>query len=104
MFKVGQKVVCIDAIVSARNGETIPKVGSVYTVREFHGCDSIRLVEIVNTPRQYYNAFGECSFYTYKFKPLQEERGTATIEDFINVKQTNEITFYNWGIKWLVHI
>ena len=95
MFKVGQKVVCIDAIVSARNGETIPKVGSVYTVREFHGCDSIRLVEIVNTPRQYYNAFGECSFYTYKFKPLQEERGTSTIEDFINIKQTNEITFYN---------
>lgn len=56
MFKVGQKVVCInDAfnLMDCYDWEKLPVKGEIYTIREFVGNNHIRLVEIVNRAGYY---------------------------------------------------
>jgi hypothetical protein len=68
MFKVGQKVVCInDSGFSHQYGEQVPVLGRSYTVRAVVG-PCIRLREIVNVPQRYAGGTVECSFTATRFK------------------------------------
>lgn len=67
MFKLGQKVVCVDASgLVASYGEKFPVKGQTYTVRSFFG-SCIRLKEIVNAPQKYAEGVMECSFKASRF-------------------------------------
>lgn len=77
---VGMKVVCISGpLIQNRTKITQPIIGSIYTIREIFPCSpqkvdlcpiSIRLIEIINTPRQYLEGFSECKFFACRFRPL----------------------------------
>ena len=70
----GTRVECIkDDWVGFARGEIFPVLGCVYTVREvvtYDGFVGIRLVEIVNKPRRYIEAFGEMAFSVERFRPI----------------------------------
>lgn len=70
MFKLGQRVTCIDASgLVARNGETFPVKGKTYTVRwRSSSGECIKLREIVNPPAQYQEGLMECAFKASRFK------------------------------------
>lgn len=74
-WRVGEKIVCIFDGWVAKNGETVPQKGSVYTIENIEiykpdGTIGFELVEIVNAPRQYDTGFGECNFAATGFRPL----------------------------------
>jgi hypothetical protein len=71
---VGSKVKCVDANFSSLNGETVPILGAVYTVREMVPESCIRLVEIVNVPRAYANGTQECAFKASRFAPVKNNK------------------------------
>lgn len=79
MFKIGQKVVCIDdsfqASINVDNVmgifNTYPKKDETYTVRG-HKNGGIYLEEIKNFPALYSDGFGERSFRTDKFIALDD--------------------------------
>lgn len=80
-FHVGQKVVCIRDIEPYFD-EAMPEVGRVYTVRSIEGFllgVGIRLVEIINPPRDYSNARCECSFWIGAFRPVVEKKTDISI-------------------------
>lgn len=62
--------------------ERLPEPHQVYTVREVtaieDGEECIRLVEVINKPREYVRAFTECCFRAKFFEKLPEN--PATIE------------------------
>jgi hypothetical protein len=85
MLHVGRRVVCVDADYRRRGvavlpTETLPKRGSVYTVRDIIPCrelygldeDGLRLVEIVNLPRRLVSSSGaighELAFRISRFR------------------------------------
>jgi len=86
MFRVGQKVVCVetwDAGGKGNGDEIGPVNGTIYTVRHvgtglnpfFHDILQIRLVEIVNPTRNYRRgltevAFFETAFRATRFRPI----------------------------------
>lgn len=73
----GRKVVCIQDEWYTLNGEQVPVAGKVYTIREIgstNGGIYIRLMEIVNAPRQYANGFAECAFDLDGFRPVDERK------------------------------
>ena len=81
MFKIGQKVVCIDDDFNAsRNGDSImglfnnyPVKDKTYTVRGYDKLGTgIYVEEIVNFPGLYMGTFGEKSFKPDKFVPLED--------------------------------
>ena len=71
--KAGDRIVCIDRI-EAINGESVPSIGSVYTIREIL-CEIewifFRLVEIENKPLPYRDGTCECAFNAVTFRPVQ---------------------------------
>jgi hypothetical protein len=75
MFRVGQKVVCVDDIGDRLNRwETLPVKGAIYTVREVFAT-SVRLYEIVNQPGFYrrddgFDTFDELRFMATRFRPI----------------------------------
>jgi len=105
---IGQKVVCLDnrlrgGGVYAR--ETLPKVGSVYTIRAIVPCkvygydeDGLLLVEVVNSERQYLSPRGpithELAFRITRFRPVR----TTSIDAFrkmlepLKVREPTELT------------
>jgi hypothetical protein len=73
----GMKVVCIrDLSHCGTQMEMVPKVASVYTIRDLeygrHVDDRVcfRLEEIVNEPCKYASGFFECSFGCDNFRPV----------------------------------
>ena len=93
-FHVGQRVVCINDRPRAggnagKGGETLPKAGTTYTIRELVPAgplcrnDCVRLEEIVNAVRRYTAASGErvwveLTFRADRFRPIR----TTNIEVF----------------------
>ena len=79
-FHKGQRVVCIKDGFKAGSGEKTPVKGKVYTIRDIYfaeikQCECLRLVEIVNTPKNYADiGYGECGFRSQFFRPLCESR------------------------------
>lgn len=75
MFRVGQKVVCVDDVGDRLNRwETLPVKGAIYTVREVLAT-SVRLYEIVNEKGFYLrgdgsDTFDELSFKATRFRPI----------------------------------
>jgi len=70
----GDEVECIRQPVGGYGCETVPVVGSVYTVREMMAFDEgigLRLVEIVNARLLYLNGVNECAFAINYFRPLR---------------------------------
>jgi hypothetical protein len=83
-FFVGQKVTLVLDIINRGREENRPRKGEVYTVRTVEwandvGSEAIRLVEIVNIPRQYNNAFGELRFISKCFRPVVEKKTDISI-------------------------
>lgn len=79
----GDKVECVRQPVGGYGCETVPVVGSVYTVREMTVADDgvgLRLVEIVNEQLLYRDGMAECSFNIHYFRPLRNR--SADIEIF----------------------
>jgi hypothetical protein len=87
-FRVGQKVVCVDLRLRddglhPYQGETIPEMGGIYTVRDmfdagrygYHGEDGLLLVEIVHPVRHYLAPAGpvtcEQFYLSFRFRPLR---------------------------------
>lgn len=85
-MKVGQKVVCIDGQFNATYGEVVPVNGELYTVREvFQTQDflvpvAVRLVEIVNDPRNYCFGWMECGFDARQFRVVDSSFGEEVAE------------------------
>lgn len=78
-FKVGMKVVCVDAKMNRApiSGEAIPVEGDTYTIREILTVPGtktpihIRLVELISVPKHYRHlGFGEACFPARCFRPL----------------------------------
>jgi hypothetical protein len=84
MFKVGQKVVCIDDSPRpnrpVRKGITIPKKDKIYTVRDMYTAKSsgelaLILVEIKNPPHPDWGK--ELGFLADRFKPIDDSYNFA---------------------------
>ena len=87
-FRVGQKVVCINATdwkhpTYSDKKEIFPKVDEIYTIREIFtddgdefGCFTITLEEIRNKKR--YCGY-EITFYVWRFRPLVESKTDISI-------------------------
>ena len=82
-FKVGQKICCVKEFTSMQKGEIVPQKNIVYTVREVSREGSVRLVEIINEPRQYNEGFAECLFCSSNFAPIITNTSTADIANQI---------------------
>ena len=79
MFHVGQLVVCVNDTYPTNHllGEIYPVRGVVYTIRELpyrNNLHGLLLVEIVNEPRLYSDAFAEKAFDIRRFRPVVETR------------------------------
>lgn len=83
MFRIGQRVVCIRDVNegygwAATNKYSVPKVGCVYTIRDFDGADGLRVEEVVNPLMDCIHTatglhiFDEPSFDTDRFRPVKE--------------------------------
>lgn len=97
-FRVGQKVVCIsEGCEFGYNDEIVPQKGQIYTVREvlpaihYPGELVIRLVEIVNRPRQYRDSFTECSFRAVRFRSIVEKKTDISFAHEILREHTKKI-------------
>lgn len=84
MFKVGQRVRCVNGDSTANRGwqghfEKRPETGKIYTIREIYAdAGSVTLVEIVNVKMEYcFNKteteVGELRFYAWRFITLFDE-------------------------------
>lgn len=82
-FHVGQRVWRKEACPAGADGEIVPTIGEIYTIRELLLCPysndpACRLVEIRNEPREYF-VFGggvktyECAWRLEKFEPVREQ-------------------------------
>lgn len=79
-FRVGQKVVCVYDFEANRGNyinELLPVINEIYTIRALvkPNDPSCLLVEIVNRPQQYIDAFGEVYFRLSCFRPVDETYG-----------------------------
>ena len=80
MFEVGQQVVCIKEAGDCYNGETGPKKGKIYTIRDISVVDGdtgLIFEEIKNIPTLYSNGTLECSFISEDFRPIVENNNFA---------------------------
>ena len=75
MFKRGEMVECLKALESVTD-ELTPVVGGIYTVRSVAsfggGMFGIRLQEIRNVPRRYFDGTYECYFRTAAFRKVKK--------------------------------
>jgi hypothetical protein len=87
-FHVGQKIVCVDDDFAGRNmfsriPSNLPVKNAVYTIRGFvdaRGKTFIRLVEILNTPRQISGtAIEEPAFNADRFRPIVSRKTSIGI-------------------------
>lgn len=87
-FKVGQKVVCVDASVasspnSSASSDRMPKEGEIYTVRAlqtFNGMHGILLEEI--TTGMYRTSNGdEIGYMAFRFRPVDEQWAEDVLAD-----------------------
>lgn len=79
-FRVGQKVVCINAPVYSLHPsryKELPKQGVVYTVRGYRSSKSILLFEIVSGFGD--DGRGEAGFYASRFRPVIERKTDITV-------------------------
>jgi hypothetical protein len=94
MLYVGQRVVYVDdrrKNLITHPHETLPKLGSVYTVRDIIPCralygddeDGLYLVEIVNPVRIKY----ELAFRVSRFRPVQ----TTNIDVFLRMLKPTRV-------------
>jgi len=78
MIGIGDNVVCIDYRGRhGENGERVPKLGMVYTVRGFYydkavDCRAIHLEEIINKPLNYQDGFLEASWPIKYFRKVKK--------------------------------
>lgn len=85
MFRIGQRVVCVNDRWITLNGENVPRAKKIYTVRSINaGCVNqestyIRLIEVRNPPIQYANAYCEAAFDVEGFRPLIEKKTDISI-------------------------
>lgn len=103
MFKVGQKVVCVDGSRKPDRREPdgykalFPKKGEIYTVREilqsFDGSYCVRLEEIVNKPAPLINSvimkYGmwEPAFRVFRFRPIDNTYGEQVCEELERITE-----------------
>lgn len=78
MFRVGQKVVCVDDS-GDRYGrfEDLPVKDEVYTIRKSFG-RAVLLEEIVNPPHHYAEAYDELRFKAWRFRPLTDTKSEVS--------------------------
>ena len=83
MFKIGQKVVCVDASgLDLSYGENGPQFGEIYTIRDFYiDGTSVYLNEIVNKKHLYNVGFLEACFLLTRFRPLDETFAEETLKN-----------------------
>lgn len=94
MFKVGQKLVCVNDDFKSKpsdepRGVKYPKKGEIYTVRNIKSVHAIWLVEIVNPTLKYANGYTEKGWYTYHFKPIDET--TNWVEEVLEKALVEEL-------------
>lgn len=85
-FKVGQRVVCIEAPPNGYGyyaSEKSPKKGDMLTIRTVEdsqvGC-SLRFKELINPILRYTQGYYECQFRSFRFRPLDEDFADEVLE------------------------
>jgi len=84
-FRVGQKVVCVDATFIGRTPPNLPRLNGIYTLRDSFSADGWtwwRLVEIVNPPSAVYGGrYGimEPAFAPSRFRPVVSRQTSIEI-------------------------
>ena len=87
-FKVGQKVVCVEAHLDKRNGTAFLKVGKVYTIKNWYKCSggTFSYDVGIHTYGNFSCACGKCDRHLpkgitrhleKKFAPLEEAEAFA---------------------------
>lgn len=71
MFKVGQKIVCVDSSNQTMMGYTPVIKDHIYTIRAFTPTRTILLVEIVNTPIHLMDGYRESGYNQSRFRPIE---------------------------------
>ena len=95
--KVGDKVQCIldvDLIEDSAESDTLPVKGEIYTIRDIEAADDgiyLRFVEIVNAPGFYFEGYGECSFHTEGFRPVEPRKTDISFAHEILRKATKPV-------------
>ena len=86
MFRIGQRVVCVDTTCRGMTGRPVSywiKEGSIYTIRWighwecpfYPGGICVRLEEI-ERPSEHW---GDCPFYADRFRPLVEKKTDISV-------------------------
>jgi len=92
MFKIGEKVVCIDDEnqynITVRNSERVKK-GEIYTVKGFTSISGVRLKEIHGGFFIYDNE--EAGFKTERFRKLDHEFAENILAEITEAMQRQEI-------------
>ena len=83
-FRVGMKCVCIKEGPwdGGHNDEACPNKGDILTIRAIESRDGecwLRFEEIINSPRHYYEGWGEADFVARAFRPLIERKTSISI-------------------------
>jgi hypothetical protein len=82
MFRVGQRVVCVNQFLDRGCDEIQPKVGDVLTIRHIslgetdngETMEGLQFLEIRNYPGNYRTGFLEVSFSSRAFRPVVEKK------------------------------
>lgn len=103
-FRVGQKVVCVDAsayLYSWHSATDIPRVGTIYTIREIGidhlGGPGLKLEGMRCVVRWGFDSYGDAFYKASRFRPLVEKKTDAgmailkSILDEVNAGKHREI-------------
>ncbi|CAB4183640.1 hypothetical protein UFOVP1106_32 [uncultured Caudovirales phage] len=94
MFKVGQKIVCVDSSNQTMSGYTPVIKDHIYTIRTFTPTQTILLVEIVNPPIHLADGFRESGYNQSRFRQIETqwvEELLERITEEVNIDETVEL-------------
>ncbi len=81
MFRVGQKVICVDddnfvnyPRLAYLTNNLYPRKGSLYTIRGFSRAGYIYLNEIRGKPHHWIDGFYEGGWFPSRFRPIVERK------------------------------
>ena len=101
MFKIGQKVVCINNLPNKGNkystGRCSIKVGKIYTVLDIRTCVcGVGVIKISSEVKTICSGCGNIQNGNWKraerFRPLNEDKGNLFIEDFLDITNYKILT------------
>lgn len=95
MFRIGQKVVCVDDenFVNYDPSSPSPRKGSLYTIRGFNKTGLVLLEEVIGKPKQFKEFYGEGGYFHWRFRPVvtkSTEAGMSILRGILNGQRAPE--------------